>query len=86
MRYAGWHVQPLVRLRDRLAPFEAKAHPPAHHRERLLDGRVDVLSGEGTPGPDERINREQLATGVLGAYTDHHPLAGDRILYGVSCL
>ena len=52
VRHPGRHVQASVELRDRPVPGYAEAHPPAHHRERLLYDRVDVLSRNGATGLD----------------------------------
>jgi hypothetical protein len=52
VRHPGRHVQASVQLRDRLVPGYAEAHPPAHHRERLLCDRVGVLSRNGATGLD----------------------------------
>ena len=83
MRRAGRYVQAFSGLGDRLAPVDTEAYPPAQHREVLFYGRMHVLSRDGAAGPDVSVDHQQAAPRVLGTHADHHPLAGNRVLYNV---
>src|SRR5215212_9510120 len=86
VRRAGRHVQPFSGLSYRLVPVDTESHPPAQHREVLVYGRMHVLSRDGAAWPDVPIDRQQVASEILGADTDHHPLSGSRVLDQVSRL
>ena len=53
----------------RLAPVESEAHPTAHHREVLLDDRVDVPTGDCAAGlsQEELASRAGLTAEAIGA-------------------
>jgi hypothetical protein len=63
---------------DRPQPGE-EFHPATHHGEALLLDRVDVRARHVAVGPQEQVERQQLAGGVGSRLAEPDPLAADGV-------